>query len=156
MWLKATCKLGFQMETSTPLILMLRPRSGAQQWVARESYSLTPYVPVVEYTDIYGNLCQRLVAPVGEFSIKTLAEVMTSNQVDTASGNYFVEIQNLPESILGYLLPSRYCESDRYGDLVREIVACEQLGYDQVASINRWIQNFIQYTPGSSLFRYPQ
>ncbi len=150
MWLKTTCILDFQVETPTPLILMLRPRSGAQQWVQCESYSLTPNVPVMEYTDIYGNLCQRLVSPPGEFSIQTLAEVMTSDHIDTAPGNYFVEIQNLPEPVLAYLLPSRYCESDRFGDLVREIVAGEQLGYDQVACINRWIQNYILFSPGSS------
>ncbi len=152
MWLKATCKLSFQMETPTPLILMLRPRSGAQQWVALESYALVPYVPVVEYTDSYGNLCQRLVAPLGEFSIQTSAEVMTSNTIDTAPGDFFIEIQNLPESVLAYILPSRYCESDRLGDLARDIVTGQQLGYDQVASINQWIQQFIQYVPGSSHF----
>lgn len=149
-WLKATCNLDFQLENCTPLVLMLRPRSGAQQWVARESYTLSPYVPVVEYTDIYGNLCQRLVAPLGRFSIQTSAEVMTADEVDTAPGAYFVEIQNLPEAVLTYLLPSRYCESDRFGDLAREIVAGAQFGYDQVVSIDQWIRNFIRYTPGSS------
>jgi hypothetical protein len=61
MWIRTTCDLAFQMGDPTPLILMLRPRSGAQQWVAREAYTLTPSVPVEEYTDIFGNLCQRLV-----------------------------------------------------------------------------------------------
>ena len=150
MWIKATCNLDFLLQTPTPLVLTLRPRSGAQQWVAREAYTVTPYVPVVEYTDIYGNLCQRLVAPVGPFSIATSAEVMTADDIDIGPGAYFVEVQNLPESVLTYLLPSRYCESDRFGDLAREIVAEERLGYDQVASIDRWVRNNIMYTPGSS------
>ena len=149
-WLKATCNLDFQLETCTPLVLMLRPRSGAQQWVARESYTLAPYVPVVEYTDIYGNLCQRLVAPLGRFSIQTSAEVMTADEVDTAPGACFIEIQNLPEAVLAYLLPSRYCESDRFGDLARAIVAGAQFGYDQVVSIDSWVRTFVQYRPGSS------
>ena len=119
MWIKATCNLAFQMPTRTPLVLMLRPRSGAQQWIARESYTLTPYVPVVEYTDIYGNLCQRLVAPYGAFSIHTSADVKTTDVMATEPGAYFIEIQNLPESVLAYLLPSRYCESARFGDLAR-------------------------------------
>jgi transglutaminase-like putative cysteine protease len=153
MWIKATCNLDFLLQTPTPLVLMLRPRSGAQQWVAREAYTLTPYVPVVEYTDIYGNLCQRLVTPVGRFSIQTSAEVMTAEEVDTDPGAYFVEVQNLPESVLAYLLPSRYCESDRFGDLARDIVAAEQLGYDQVAGIDRWVRDNIMYRPGSS--NYP-
>ncbi len=140
------------METSTSLVLMLRPRSGAQQWVARESYTLTPYIPVEEYTDIYGNLCQRLVAPLGYFSIHTSAEVKTSDYEDSAPGAYFVEIHNLPESVLTYLLPSRYCESDRFSDLTQDIIAGEQLGYDQVASIDQWIRQCISYNPGSSTF----
>ena len=136
----------------TPLILMLRPRSGMQQWVAREAYTLLPSVPVEEYTDIFGNLCQRLVAPAGAFSVRTSADVMTADVVDKHPGAFFVEIQNLPDPVLLYLLPSRYCESDRFGDLSREIVAGVQLGYDQVSRISDWIRNSIRYTPGSSAF----
>lgn len=152
MWIKATCNLDFQMQIPTPLVLMLRPRSGAQQWVARESYTLAPYVPAVEYTDIYGNLCQRLVAPVGTFSIETSAEVMTADEFDTDPGAFFVEVQNLPEPVLTYLLPSRYCESDRFGELAQDIVAGTLPGYDQVAVIDHWIRHNIKYTPGSSLY----
>lgn len=152
-WIKATCHLTFQVEAYTPLVLMLRPRSGAQQWVARESYTLSPYVSVTEFTDLYGNLCQRLVAPPGKFGISTSAEALTADEMDVAPGAFFVEIQNLPESVLAYLLPSRYCESDRFGDLARDIVALEAPGYDQVACIERWVRNCIRYTPGSS--NYP-
>ena len=152
MWIRATCNLEFQMADPTPLILMLRPRSGHQQWIAREAYTLTPSVPVEEYTDIFGNLCQRMVAPTGNFSVHTTADVMTADVVDKAPGAFFVEIQNLPDAVLLYLLPSRYCESDRFGDLAREIVDGAQFGYDQVFTISEWIRNSIQYTPGSSAF----
>lgn len=149
-WIKAGCKLDFFMETCTPLVLMLRPRSTAEQWVARESYTLKPHVPVTEFSDIYGNLCQRLVAPVGHFSIITSAEVMTVDDVVTAPGAPLVEIQKLPEQVLTYLLPSRYCESDRFGEFAWSLVADAHPGYDQVATIDSWIRNTICYTPGSS------
>ena len=86
MWLGTTCNLEFQMMDATPMVLMLRPRSGIQQWVAKESYSLMPSVPVIEYTDIFGNLCQRLVAPAGYFSVSTSAQVLTSDEVDKSPG----------------------------------------------------------------------
>jgi transglutaminase-like putative cysteine protease len=140
------------MGDSTPLILMLRPRSGFHQWVAREAYTLSPSVPVEEYTDIFGNLCQRMVAPAGEFSVYTSADVMTADVLDEAPGAYFVEIQNLPDTVLLYLLPSRYCESDRFGDFARDIVDGVQPGYDQVYRISDWIRNSISYKPGSSAF----
>lgn len=132
------------------MILMLRPRSSARQWVMRDSYILTPYVGVCEYTDLFGNLCQRLVAPRGEFSIHTSCEVMTIDCLGAATEAGFVDIQNLPEATLAFLLPSRYCESDRFGDLARGITADQSLGYDQAASICRWVQSNILYTPGSS------
>jgi len=152
MWIRTNCNIEFQMGDATPMVLMLRPRSGIQQWVSRESYSLIPSVPVVEYTDIFGNLCQRLVAPTGHFSITTSADVMTADVVDKNPGAWFVEIQNLPDAVLSYILPSRYCESDRFGDLAREISGGVQLGYDQVNKISDWIRNSIRYTPGSSAY----
>jgi hypothetical protein len=58
MWLAASCDFESEISVPTPFILMLRPRSGAQQWISREEYKLTPSVLVVEFTDTYGNLCQ--------------------------------------------------------------------------------------------------
>jgi transglutaminase-like putative cysteine protease len=135
-----------------PFVLMLRPRSGAQQWVAREEYRLEPSVPVFEFTDDYGNLCQRLIAPAGTFKVCTSAEVMTADYVDQAFGAPFVEIQNLPDVVLGYLLPSRYCESDRFHQIATEVTAGQWPGYDQVAAIVSWLRNTISYQPGSSDF----
>ena len=69
MWLKTSCEITFDIELQTPFVLMLRPRSGAQQWIASQEYLLFPSVPAFEFTDEYGNLCQRLVAPPGNFKI---------------------------------------------------------------------------------------
>ncbi len=150
MWLRTTCELVFQIEVPTPFILMLRPRSGYQQWIGREEYRLMPGVPAFEFTDTYGNLCQRLVAPVGNFAIQTCADVKTTDYIDLAPGAPFVEIQNLPDPVLIYLLPSRFCESDRFGQLATDITAGMLLGYDQVAAITTWVRQAIRYAPGKS------
>jgi transglutaminase-like putative cysteine protease len=150
MWLRTICDLAFNITAPTPFVLMLRPRSGAQQWVAREEYRLEPSVPVLEFTDDYGNLCQRLIAPTGAFEVYTSAEVMTADFIDQASGAPFVEIQNLPNAVLSYLLPSRYCESDRFHQMASEITAGKMSGYDQVGAIVRWLRDTINYSPGSS------
>jgi transglutaminase-like putative cysteine protease len=129
---------------------MLRPRSGANQWVAAEEYKLVPSVPVLEFTDMYGNLCQRLIAPPGTFAIHTSAEVMTTEYSDEAPGACFVEIQNLPDSVLMYLLPSRYCEADLFSNMATEITAGELFGYNQVSAICRWLQEKIRFEPKNS------
>jgi len=152
MWLRTSCDLTFDISVPTPFILMLRPRIGSQQWVAREEYIISPSVPVFEFSDLYGNLCQRLIAPPGIFEIRTSAEIRTIDFVDQSPGADFIEIQNLPYSVLHYLLPSRYCESDRFGDLATIITASQKPGYDQVSAIEIWLRNNISYIPGSSNF----
>ncbi len=150
MTLKVSSDLLFQINDPTALILMLRPLNGAQQSIITDDYIVTPNVPVLENTDSYGNLCQRLVAPPGEFSIHTASEVTTSENVDIAPGACFMEIQNLPDKELPYLLPSRYCESDRFGEFTAALVADALPGYDQVNKIAEWVHRSIQYLPGSS------
>ncbi|MBU2927100.1 transglutaminase domain-containing protein [Winogradskyella psychrotolerans] len=150
MRLRTSCDLKFEIFEPTPFILMLRPRSGSQQWVEREDYKITPSTPVFEFTDNYGNLCQRLIAQPGMFSISTSSEVVTSNFIDQGFGAPFIEIQNLPDSVLSYLLPSRYCESDRFNEMSATITEGQLMGYNQVSTITNWLRQNIEYLPGSN------
>jgi len=150
--LQASCSLTFKVPIPTPMVLMLRPRSGARQWVMGEEYRLTPSVPAVEVNDSFGNLCQRLVAPVGEFAIYTSADVRVEALTPVDSDAPFVQVPMLPSEVLEFLLPSRYCESDRFGDLATEIVGQSQPGYAQVVAIADWVTRNIRNTPGSSTY----
>ncbi len=154
MWLQTSCELRFNIQIPTPFVLMLRLRSGSQQWIANEEYVLEPNVIATEFTDDFGNLCQRLVAPRGDFRIFTSARINTPDTIDIAPGAAFVDVENLPDDVLKYLLPSRYCESDRFGLMATEITANQILGYDQVEAIESWMKKNISYKPGSSF--YPQ
>ena len=150
MWLHTICDFTFDIPEPTPFVLMLRPRSGLSQWISREEYRLEPSVSVFEFTDSYGNLCQRLIAPPGTFDVRTSAYVKVTDYEDQMPGAAFVEVQNLPDASLIYLLPSRYCESDRFGQMAAEITQGLQPGYDQVTAIVTWLRNSIDYSPGSS------
>ena len=150
MRLDAGCEILFEASAPTPLILMLRPRSGLGQWVFREEYLLEPSVPMVEYTDSYGNLCQRLLTPQGAFRVRAIASAETADQIDVAPGAPFVPVQYVPDDVLQFLLPSRYCPSDRLGDLAAEIVGDRTPGYDQVEAIRDWIHTQVKYQYGTS------
>jgi transglutaminase-like putative cysteine protease len=69
-----------------------------------------------------------------------------------ARGAPFVEIRDLPDAVLVYLLPSRYCESEQFGELATSITEGQLPGYDQVAAIEAWIRRTIRFEPGSSDF----
>jgi transglutaminase-like putative cysteine protease len=132
---------------------MLRPRSNADQWIARESYMIEPSVAVREFSDNYGNLCQRLIAPPGEFMIRTTADILTEDNREPAPGARFEEVQNLPHTVLPYLLPSRYCESDRFITLSLEIVEGMTPGYDQVACLTEWIRRNVAFNSESNHYQ---
>ncbi|MEE4166343.1 MAG: transglutaminase family protein [Desulfocapsaceae bacterium] len=150
MKLRTSCKLLFDISVATPFVLMLRPRSGAQQWVARDELTIVPDILVSEFTDSYGNLCQRLVAPPGVLSIYSEATVHTADNMDREPGAPFVEIQNLPDEVLQYLLPSRYCEIEDFGQFASDLTAEQRPGYDQVSAIEQWIRSSIHYDYNNS------
>jgi transglutaminase-like putative cysteine protease len=151
-WLHVSCSLSFSVAVSTPMVFMLRPRSNPSQWVAGEEYRLAPSLQVVEFTDGFGNLCQRMTAPVGTFSVNTSADVLVAPPPAAPPSAPFVDIPDLPDEMLGFLLPSRYCESDRFGQMASEIVAGLQPGYAQVAAISNWVSSTIRNVPLSSTY----
>ncbi|WPJ97907.1 transglutaminase family protein [Coraliomargarita algicola] len=80
-----------------------------------------------------------------------LGNVECAESSDVASGAHFVEIQQLPEETLPFLLPSRFCESDRFSQMAASIVMGQAPGYDQCSAIVNYIRQTIRYTPGSGM-----
>lgn len=147
-WLRTRCVFDFSIAESAPFILMLRPRSGGDQWIGAEEFSFAPAVAAAEYTDSFGNLCQRIVAPPGRFRIQTSARVRVPDAHDVGHGAPFVPVHDLPSHVLTYLLPSRYCEADRFGELAQTIGGAVLPGYDQVVSIVEYVRSTTTYAPG--------
>ena len=150
MILDATCHISFTATAPTPVIMMLRPRSGYAQWITREEYAFTPHAPVVEYADHFGNLCQRVLIPAGQFDVHCSCRAHAADTIDVDPHAAFVPVHVLPESALQFLLPSRYCQSDMLHDLASSIVGQRPAGYTQVAAIEQWLRDNMQYVPGAS------
>lgn len=150
MWLRTHCTLHFTVANPTPFILMLRPRSGGQQWVARESYTLKPSVPVIEFTDSYGNLCQRLTVPQGKMRIAVEVTMEVPAQIEVATCAPRMLVTDMPADVLHYLRQSRYCPSDKMQAKALQVVGNALPGYPQVAKICSWIHDNLHYRYGVS------
>ena len=144
------CDIVVSAGADWPIVAMLRPASGLAQWLSSETYVFDPWVPTTEYVDAYGNLCQRLVVPHGEMRVRVEATVETEPALAVDRGAPFTLVQDLPDSALQYLLPSRYCPSDTLEARAHEIVAGASPGYGQVEAIRAWIRANIEYRYGSS------
>jgi len=128
MRLKVGCRLDYHSTYETPLILQVRLHAGLSQSIIREELILEPSVPVKEYVDHYGNFCHRLMAPEGKLAVSTQAIVDTEEFLRVDSDANFTLIQDLPDDTLIYLLPSRFCESDKLNSKAFEIVNSEMNG----------------------------
>jgi transglutaminase-like putative cysteine protease len=150
MILDATCQLDYQTAEDVPAVFMLRPRSGWAQWIMREEFYINPQVPVVEFTDVYGNLCQRTIMPRGSFHVSVRYRVLVPDVVDADLYAPLMLVQQLPPEILHFLLPSRYCQSDQLSQLALSIVGHAPPNYQQAAMIRTWIHQNVSYVSGSS------
>lgn len=150
MLLRAATHLVFENADVVPMVLMLRPRSGDGQWIKAESYDVTPATDVTEYTDLYGNLCQRITGGPGELTIDATCEAEVPDFIDYGPGVAPTPIEELPGDLLQFLLPSRYCESDKLLDQAKEVVQGCAPGYDQAETIRCWVQSTVAYAPGAS------
>ncbi len=148
--LRATCQLDYYFSQPTPAIFLLRPQSGLAQKVIQESLQLTPQVPMIEYTDSFGNLCDRIVFPVGKSSVSLTVDVSTSETIDVAQGAQRTPIEQLPSDTLMYLLPSRYCLPEFLRQEANVITDNFTTGYDQAAAICDYIYQNFTYEYGSS------
>jgi transglutaminase-like putative cysteine protease len=150
MILDASCEISFEANAGIPMILMLRPRSGYAQWVMREEYAMEPHSTVIEYTDDFGNLCQRVVMGPGKFSIRCSCRAQTADVIDVDPSAGFVLAQDIPQPALQFLLPSRYCQSDMLRELASSIAGNLPGGYPQVEAIRRWLHENLKYQYGTS------
>lgn len=145
MRLKVGCQLEYRSRYETPLILLVRLHAGAAQTIVQETFHLAPLVPMTEYVDHYGNYCNRLIAPEGRLVVSTHAVVETASEAEVDANANFTLIQHLPDDALIYLLPSRFCESDKLNSKAYEMIQDTMTGYQMVEAIRRWVYSNIKY-----------
>src|SRR5215470_766148 len=112
-------KVGFEITyaaaQATPMVIMLSIHpSRYSDIVGTETIVAEPNVPIGFYRDSFGNVCGRLVAPAGGVTLRCNALVRDSglpDEIDTAAQQ--LPIDRLPDDLLLYLMPSRYCETDK-------------------------------------------
>jgi transglutaminase-like putative cysteine protease len=150
MLLHARSLITVECQHRCPVVAMLRPRSGAAQWVVAESYRTSPALQPREYEDGFGNVCQRFALPAGRTTFDVQSEVLVDEHLHVDPQAEWTAIDLLPDNVLVYLLQSRYCPSDKLEEKAREIVGDAAPGYAQVEAIRQWVQDNHEYRYGVS------
>src|ERR1700749_1742240 len=72
MKIRVGCDLTYEFAAPTPVVLMLNVHpSRAADVLVPDLIRVAPLRPLSVYTDTFGNICCRLVAPAGELRIVT-------------------------------------------------------------------------------------
>ncbi|MBC7801881.1 MAG: transglutaminase family protein [Gemmatimonadaceae bacterium] len=127
----------YQCQQPVPMLLLLSIHP------SREADLLTPQViafdPPVEarrYTDDFGNVCHRIVAPAGTLTISTAFEIQDSGAHDLVVPDAKqIEVDDLPSGTLVYLLGSRYCDTDLLNETAWSLFGSTAPGWARVQAI---------------------
>lgn len=130
-------ELVYQFPQATPVILVVNVHeSRVGDLVVADELVVEPAVPVVGYTDGFGNRCHRLLAPAGRLRLRADGVIEDSGEPDQhvrEAEQHTVE--ELPEENLVFLLASRYCETDLLCDTAWQLFGNMAPGYARVQAI---------------------
>ena len=114
MLIRVGCEIAFHFPEPTALLVMLSLHPLRAPTIRRhEQLQVEPAVPISEFFDMNGNRCGRAVVPAGRVVFRNDAVVEDSGLPDLQVWNApQINVQDLPQEVLQFLLASRYCEVD--------------------------------------------
>lgn len=143
--------LSFDFKHSTPVIALLNVHSSRSADLERPDHLLvSPAVDVVGYHDVFGNWCNRFVAPAGPVRLSIEGIVRDSgawDATDRAAAQY--PIEGLAPDTLQFLLGSRYCETSLLSEFAWATFGSTGLGHERVQAV-------VDYVHGHLSFDYTQ
>jgi transglutaminase-like putative cysteine protease len=131
----------------TPMMLVLNVHfSRASDIVVPDHVTTDPFIPIAAYRDGFGNWCSRIVAPKGQIKIASTAVVRDSGEPDVVVPSaYQHSIQDLPEDSLGFLLGSRYCDTEKFAEIAWGLFGHTPAGWARVQAICDFVHHHIVF-----------
>jgi transglutaminase-like putative cysteine protease len=111
--------IGFDLTQPTPMVLMLSVRPERfPDLITPQTFMFSDGAQGRDYLDGFGNLCTRVLAPAGQFTVRADFLLRDPGQYDEAAPDAVQHaVQDLPDEVLVYLLGSRYCDTEHLVDL---------------------------------------
>ena len=154
--------LDYEVASPAHFLFNIEAAFHAGQRVVEERLTITPSVKVRHFCDEAdahrdgdregnrnSNRFFRLDAPKGRLSVNYHATV----EINPAPVPLHLDespVSSVPDDVLRYLLPSRYCESDILSRAAQQLFGRLPTGLGRVRAIEQWIHDSIYYLPGIS------
>ncbi len=147
MRIRAGYELSYECPQPTPMLLALNIHPSRRvDLLTNQVLRYTPSVRSHDYTDAFGNICTRIVAPAGRLTISTEFDVFDHGQPDEVAPEARQhDIRELPDEVLVFLLGSRYCDTDRLGDFAWATFGTTPPGWARVQAICDFVHDHITF-----------
>lgn len=148
--LQINSMLDYLVDGPAEFIFLIHAARGMGQSLVQEDLQIKPQTPFRTYSDAQsGNRFLRLQASAGPLKLVYRALVdRLSKPADVTARE--APVHDLPDELLHYLMPTRYCESDLLGQNAAELFGQLAKGYARVQAICDWVRGNIDYRAGST------
>jgi transglutaminase-like putative cysteine protease len=147
MLIRAGYEISIACNYETPLMALLSvhpSRAGDLQTPAIITSS--GHAPLTASLDEFGNLRTRTIAPVGILKLSTDFIIRDSGLPDeVAPSAEEVPVSQLPDEAVGFLLGSRYCETDRLSAMAWALFGNTPRGWRRVQAIVDYVHNHLTF-----------
>jgi transglutaminase-like putative cysteine protease len=121
------------------------------QIISAENLTLSQAIPQRMYTaPVTGNRYLSVNAGPGNLRLSYSATVDLVHHFADPAQIAEVPIRDLPPEVMGYIYPSRYCQSDRLIKLATREFGRHLQGYSRVQAIQDWVKRQVTFTLHSS------
>jgi transglutaminase-like putative cysteine protease len=152
MLIQSEFDIQFDLAAPTPTLAILhlhpslesRVRAGNDLLV--EQIEGAARIATSEYRDSFGNRCTRFVAPAGKIRLRGMSIVEAQEIADPVYA-YAQQspVEDLPDEVLRFLLPSRYCEVDQFVAIAQDLFGWMAPGWTRAVAIRDWVHEKVAF-----------
>ena len=142
--------LTYEVDAATEFVFLIHAATGMGQVLIQENLQIEPITPFRTYSDNQsGNRFLRFQAQPGP--LKLVYRAVVDRIIEMRDVNALeVSVHDIPDEVLHYVMPTRYCESDHLGPNAVELFGQLPRGYSRVQAICEWVRANIEYRIGST------
>jgi transglutaminase-like putative cysteine protease len=150
-FVKIASELVYTVNSPSSFVFNIAAAITDHQKTVEENLFISPFMNSEWFQlNNFGSRGVRIDAEPCELTINYNATVALSPDIEQNRYLNEVEHNKLPTSVLSFLNPSRYCESDRLGRLAWKEFGQLQPGYLRVDAICNWVNDHLDYVADST------
>jgi len=128
------------------IVLLSAQPNASQRLIQRDVMTIEPNLPVVTYTDAFGNTCTRFICPAGMVRLRAEGILEDSGVPEPAVWDAAeVPVSELPPDTLMYLLGSRYCETELLMNDAWQLFGHLAPGWGRVQAICNFVNQHVTF-----------